>query len=423
MHSTRTAFPLTLRVALPLVAILVCATLITAGQRGSRPQILRPAPPLTYTILPGGRIELTWPRYGDSLYLERRLSGEEVFSIVGSFAASQRAYTDSTLTANALSFYRLRPGNAHYLSEYGPECRVDISLSPPPPPILTRISLDTVLVRVPDRYKLTTPLAVERKMGGIYTVVGRLTPACPTWRDGRVRTNGYQFYTLRYESDSSRAAPSRPDSILLDLIPPTDLALTYLSDHSLRLAWKPALVFPCTHEVEKRSPDTVRTFAIPTGVTLWNDTLLAYDQRCYYRVRTASGVDTSPYSATISAYYVLAAPGRLTADPVHDCIVHLSWSARDSLASFYVVERSLDSLHFQQLATVGGRAFRYADTLSGRGQTVFYRVLSMAANGRTAASAVITEHVPQFTDGMVHVPATARPGFIATPARSLWSST
>jgi hypothetical protein len=400
------------RILMLAVLLLTCVADVNAGSKTPRRHTLRTAPPLAGKMVSTGRVELSWSHYGDSLYLERRMSDEDVFSIIGSFASSQREFTDSTLIPNSPAYYRLRPRQAQYLSEYGPECKVVTGITAPPAPILTRISLDSVCIRLPGRYALATPLVVERRINGIYTDVGLLSVASPVLRDGGLRTNGWQYYDLRHEGDHDRIAPSRPDSILMDLATPTDIGLTYVDDHTVRLHWKPAVAFPCSYEVEKRSPDAVETVLVPASANEWTDASLGYDQRCYYRVRARSGEDTSLFSSAVSAYYVLTRPVELRTDPVHDCVVHLSWSAPDSLASYYVIERSSDSLLFSRLGRVNGRAFTYTDSISGRGQKLFYRVLSEAANGRTASSGVVTEYVPQFTDGMAFVAGDdSMPGF------------
>jgi hypothetical protein len=403
MHPPRASFPLS--GILLLAAFAACA--LSAAPLATRKQVIKPAPEIKTQILADGRIALSWHRYADSLYLEKRLSSDELYSPVAAFSRNQRAYTDTTLVPDVTVWYRLRPAKARYMEEYGPETSVTLSLPVPNAPRLSRIAANAVLVQSDSLAAFTGVLSVERKIQGVFSTIGELNGTVRSLRDSGLATGVYQYYRLRAVMGRFAGDPSSFDSILLELSPPSNLALSYVNDHTVRLMWQSVNRVPCVHQIEKRSPDSVSLFREAAGVSEWTDSGLGYDQRTYYRVCAISDSDSSEYSAPVSAFYVLRPATDLHADPVHDPPVHLSWNPPDSLAVAFRVERSADSTAFTALATLNGGTFSYTDSLKKRGLKCFYRVVSIASNGRTANSNVISETIPSLQDGMVLVSDTA----------------
>lgn len=395
-----------------LLVFLAFAMHSYAGERwGTRKHAPRRAPALRAAIRPDFTVEVSWRDYPDSLCLERCLSGDDLFAVTVCFPPHHTSFADTTLIPNVRAVYRLRPATARYLAEYGEETSVTVALPALPPPQLLRVAVDSVRITLETLNVLADNIAVERRIDGLFTLIGHLTNRSRSFCEGGVGT-GNQHYRLRYQGARFMGLPSREDSILMVLPPPSGIAIAYTNDHTAIVSWQPGLPFLCAYDIEKRSPKGVQIFDAEAGATRWTEAQLGYDQTTYYRVRAVSGRDSSDYSAPVSAHYVLRPVTQFRADPVHDPVVHLTWGDPDSLMSVYVVERSSDSLLFAALATLGGHTFAYADSANARGKTYFYRVISIASSGRSASSDVVAESIPLLEEGMVHVPdSSGRPGF------------
>ncbi len=388
-----------------LLLVLVTGTL-HAGERSVRRKKVMPRPPaIEITMRADNRAELTWAKCKQGVYLERKLGTEELFVPVRLFTPEEHSYADSAVASEAFVMYRLRPVNARYLSEYGPVATVNTELPFSPRPILTRVAVDTVEVQITDWNGLTDSVIVERRIEGLYTPVGDLSPTQPAFRDGGLHSAFFQYYRLRCQRGGREGPPSSHDSVLMDLPPPHELAVTLRNDHTARLTWHSSLPYPSLCEVEKRTSSGIHLFRTTLGDTVWTDSELGYEQRTYYRVRARNGVDSSEFTPPVLAYYTLYAADSLHLDPVHDLFVHLTWRCPDSLTQRFELERSTESIHFQTLAELDGRTFAYVDTLSARSQTYFYRVTSFAGNGMMKRSAIVAELVPIIDAGMVEIPA------------------
>ena len=399
------------RLVVTLALVLLLIAQINAAPRAqTHRRILRRAPEIFTAIRSDCAVELSWHSSSDSLCLERRSSHDELFSALSTIAPRQTRFLDTTLTPNDTVWYRLRPVAARYITEFSAEVPVTVSLPSPRPPSLVRIAVDSVRVTVDSLSSLAQRVLIERKIGGLFQPVGHTTRTQRSFTDGGVKAGVYHYYRLRYEGSHFTGPPSRTDSILLDLTPPNNMTIASLNDHSVIVSWQPSLPYACAYDVEKRSSAGIQVFSTEAGATHWTDPALRYDQRSYYRVRTVSGNDTSDYTTPLSAYYVLKPVSEFRADPIHDPVVHLSWADADSLTSSYVVERSSDSLHFSQIARLGGHVFAYVDSVNARGKTFYYRITSVASNGVSVVSEVIAEKIRALDAGMVLVADTAAGG-------------
>ncbi len=388
-----------------LLLLLAAGTLFGGERTARRKKAMPQAPAIEITMRADNLAELSWAKCKGNVYLERKLGTDELFAPVRMFTPEEQSYTDSAVASEAFVMYRLRPVNARYLSEYGPVATVNTELPFPPRPLLARVAVDSVEVRITDWIGLTDSVVVERRIEGLYTGVGYLSPAQSAFRDGGLHSAFFQYYRLRCQRSGHEGPPSPHDSVLMDVPPPHELSVTLRNDHTAQLTWRSALPYPSLFEVEKRTSSGIHLFRTAFGDTVWTDADLGYEQRTYYRVRVRNGKDSSEFTPPVLTYYSLYAVDSLHLDPVHDLFVHLTWHCPDSLTQRFLLERSADSTQFQTLAELSGRTFAYVDTLASRGQTYYYRITSFGSNRLTKRSAIATEPVPIIDAGMVEVPA------------------
>lgn len=370
------------------------------------------APAIETSTLPNGHLQLSWRPSGDSLCLERRLPDQDLFSALKVLSPLQGSFEDSSLAPGVPVTFRLRPVQSRYLEEFGPEITVQLSLSPLPRFALSRLAADSITVTLVPSEPCRMPIVVERKMGGVFSPIGRIAPGDLTFYDGPLRTGVQQAYRLRYERDFSGLFPSVPDSILLDLLPSANISLIYLNDHTIELSWPRDSRFASRIEIEKQTSDKTQLISVSATAASWIDSALGYAVRTNYRLRAVTQTDSGEFSPAVSAFYRLNPLQQFTADPVRDLNVHLNWVAADSLTAGFVVERSDDSTHFVDLARLGGETYSYVDSLRERGVTRYYRITSVASNGSTMSSEVISQRIPLLEEGMVFVRAdSGRPDF------------
>jgi hypothetical protein len=385
-----------------VLSLAASATGIAADKAYER--INHRAPSLTASTLPSGGVDLAWPAYKDSLYLERRFLHDEYYAILAVFGPSQSRYQDSTLPPDTPAFYRLRPARTRYLAEFGREIVVQISYPPLPRPELSRLSADSVLIRIAQTGIKAVPIVIERRIGGVFSSVGRAAIGQTVFIDTGLRAGSYAHYRLRYENDEQGNSLSPDDSVLMELSSLPELALSYANDHTVRLSWKPAGHFYGNPEIERDAEGKISIIPLPLGALSWTDSSLGYAQRTNYRLRSVAGADTSEFGPAVSAYYVVKPVQSLVADPVHDLTVRLQWIASDSLTNEFIIERSADSLKFSELARLNGRTFAYTEAIGGRDSVFYYRIVSQTSHGVKAFSAAVCERIPRLEEGMVWVP-------------------
>lgn len=115
----------------------------------------------------------------------------------------------------------------------------------------------------------------------------------------------------------------------------TDLAGTAASATQANLTWLNPNITDVSFEVE-RSTDNVTWALIATtavNATSYNDTGLTEATLYYYRVRAANADGTSPYTSVISVLNYPDAPSALTATPVSETEIALSWVDNSNLSA------------------------------------------------------------------------------------------
>jgi hypothetical protein len=387
-----------------LTAIAVWQTSAWAGES-------KPAPELSITAISDHEVELAWSKYKRPLALERKLPNQNIFTQIAIFEPETHQYTDHNLPANVGITYRLKSIDSRNLDEYGPSKTVEISLPPPPPPSLTRIGIGTVKIgmEIPSRW--ARYITIQRKVGGTYKTTADI-PNDSSYIDDHLATGSYEYYRILYRGEKNTSPPSPLDSIFLDFQPPGAFSYKLINDHTVQLSWRNAMQFPCSYQIEKKSPQGIEIVDIPDADSVWIDNHMPYQTYAYYRIRSKADGNHSNYSRPVTVYIVLSAITGLTADPIHDLVVHLNWSNPKDLASDYVLERSIDDEVFLPLAHLEGHILTYTDSLPQRGLQLRYRIAGVIEQGDRIYSNEASEYIPSLYAGMTYVAtADSTPGF------------
>jgi O-glycosyl hydrolase len=153
--------------------------------------------------------------------------------------------------------------------------------------------------------------------------------------------------------------------------------------------------------VDNSSAETGYTVERSTNGTSWSvlTSSLAADTNSYvdlganeaityfYRVKATNGALASAYSPAVSGTTILAAPSGLTSTPTANGLT-LTWTSNSAIATGATIQRSLDGLTWNTIATLTSPATSYSDNIPGynANQIYFYRVRN-TVGARTSAYA------------------------------------
>jgi len=174
------------------------------------------------------------------------------------------------------------------------------------PPTLTQASAksDTeVELRWLDNEEHTLKFVIFRKMNNsIYAEIAALSKDILTYTDSNcVLGISYSYgITSKYDSNLSELSNERKTATIFP--PPTNIAVTALSDVSIQISWRDNCSFEQGFRIE-RSNDSVfiEIGTVSANVTEYTDTGLALGQTYEYRVAAYTVSNTSDYTATASA--------------------------------------------------------------------------------------------------------------------------
>ncbi len=126
---------------------------------------------------------------------------------------------------------------------------------------------------------------------------------------------------------------------------------------------------------------------LPADSTSYSDTDVSIGQQYSYRIEATGDVENSPFSATVTAGIIPAAPTAVVATPVAGGEVDLTWTASDG-ASGYKIERSTNGTTWTLAGTTTGDA-QFASTGLAAATTYSFRVTATSSAGNSAPSSAI----------------------------------
>jgi hypothetical protein len=155
---------------------------------------------------------------------------------------------------------------------------------------------------------------------------------------------------------------------------------TPIDDQSIQLTWSDNCVFENGYRLE-RSEDGSNFSQITelgANITDYTDTGLIYGSDYTYRVKAFTDDNESGYATSNTTNTSFPAPTNLTATPLNDSEIHLTWSDNCSFEVGYRVERSSGG-SFTQIAEVDADVTEYTDTGLNYGMDYTYRVKAFTA--------------------------------------------
>ena len=395
-----------------------------SGTGSYRLSVLAIPPPgaptnLTASVVSSSQINLSWTDNSSDetdFRIERSLNGStdwiltEIgdYTEIGTSAANSTGYSSTDLSACTAYYYRVRAyrsGGGAY-SSYSKIASNTTSaktsgcpLNAPSGLTATPISGSQINLNWTDNSSNETNFRVERSQEGStgWTEIGTSTANSPSYSSTSLSDCTTYYYRVRiyrfsddvYSSYSNTASTS---SSGCSLNAPSGLTATSNSDSQIDLSWTDNSSYETDVRVE-RSPD---------GSTGWTEigTSAAYSRKysntglsaCttyYYRVRVyrfnnnKDGVYSS-YSNTASAIRsgcLLHAPDHLTATPILDSQIDLSWTDNSSNETGFRVERSPDgSTGWTEIDKASANSTSYSSTGLSACTIYYYRVRAYSSS-------------------------------------------
>jgi len=240
---------------------------------------------------------------------------------------------------------------------------------------------------------LATGYTIERSVGGsAFAQVGKVTKK--TYSDSGLAANTTYTYRVIATSSAGSSAPSATASATTkNKAPaaPTGLTATAISSSQINLAWSTSDTLATSYFVERSLNGNSFTKIATVTATSFSDTGLTASTTYTYRVTASNAIGNSPASSKVSATTKVktpAAPINLAATVIGSTQINLAWSTSDSLATGYIIERSIGTGAFAQIASVTTKS--YSNTGLTPGTTYNYRVTATNSGGSSAPSTTVT---------------------------------
>jgi fibronectin type 3 domain-containing protein len=276
--------------------------------------------------------------------------------------------------------------DAYGVSTRSPAVTVTVSVPVPAAPTALAASATSDSVRLTWAHSGTdeTGFRVYRASGGTFALVATL-PANSIAYTNTALTAGttYTYRVAAYNSGGN--SPNAEISVTTQSLAPAtpvNVSATALTS-AIVVSWNASI--GATQYVVERALSASGPFAVigTSQITQWTDSAVTPGSLYFYRVTAGANGSSSAPSAIVSASLLSGAPAAplsFTAS-VAKGQVKLAWKDNASNESSYVVERSLDGVSFNQIATLPINSASYTDTSAAARRKYYYRVGAANAAG------------------------------------------
>jgi titin len=189
---------------------------------------------------------------------------------------------------------------------------------------------------------------------------------------------------------------------------PSALTATAASSSSVNLSWTDNSGDETGFRLE-RSTDDVNFASVATlaaNTTTYADGGLTAATTYYYRVLATGAPANSAYSDTAQATTQATAslpkaPSALTATAASSSSIDLAWTDNSGDETGFQVERSVNNISFDTIATLAANTATYTDDGLGGASTYYYRVLATGASGNSGYSDTAQATTQALPEGML----------------------
>lgn len=232
-----------------------------------------------------------------------------------------------------------------------------------------------------DIEELTTPTAYTKGKYK-YTIEYLLGPGDYYFS---VFEDSYEHVYYSFSASRSNAVAPKPDR-------PTVKMTTDEGSGKPNLSWK-TMKFAVKYSVYRATSSNGKYSKIKTVTgTSYTDSSAKGGQKYYYKVKSVNENDkTSSFSNVVSATCPMAQPKVKASNVLSTGKIKLSWSAVNGAAKYQIYRATSKDGEYTLMKTVTGTT--YTNTSAKAGQTYFYKVRAVSANGAQSAFSNIVKRM------------------------------
>ena len=319
--------------------------------------------------------------------IERKVSAA-AYDIIGNAAKDVFTYADTGRSAGTYR-YRIKVYSEYNESEYSPEL-VFMNI----PSSLNTQVLDDRHIRLSwrDTESYISGFIIERSVDSQgYTVLDTAARSVRTYDDdsltvGVVYSYRIKKYYREYVSDYSKLIS---ESTYFER--PANLTATPINDQSIKLIWQHDCSYESGYRIERRTGTNSFEQIGTTGADVLNytDSGLTINTDYEYRVCAFTDLNVSDYSELTTATTSLISPSNLTATPINDQRIKLTWDHNCSYESGYIIERKSGSGNFVEIGQTDSNVLTYTDANVVQDIEYSYRVSAFTELNKSDYSEIV----------------------------------
>ncbi len=219
--------------------------------------------------------------------------------------------------------------------------------------------------------------SIERKVGiGDFIEIGTTSAGITQFVDIDLSYGTVYTYRVRAFTSLNNSGYSNEVASSTFFPAPSDLALTPINDQSIELTWNDNCTFEDGFRIERMESggSFIEIAELGSNVTNFTDDGLFFGPLYTYRVKAFTSLNESYYSNEAGSLTIFPTPTNLTATPLNDQSISLSWSDNCLFEEGYSVERKDNSGEFVEIAALGSNVTTFVDEELLYGYIYTYRV-------------------------------------------------
>ncbi|MCE7043286.1 fibronectin type III domain-containing protein [Dyadobacter sp. CY312] len=380
---------------------------------------------LTATTISASQIDLAWKDNSGNesgFDIERSTDGTN-FAKVGETGANATSFSSNDLAPATKYWYRVRSKNSQGGSTYtnvADATTRDVAPNTPQNLSATPVSNTQIRVSWNDNSGNESGFELERSGDGTaFAKIADLPANTTSYENTGLTTLTKYWYRIRAKNAIGNSGYSNvAETTTFDVPPvaPTSLTATTISASQIDLAWKDNSGNESGFDIERSTDGTNFAKVGETGAnaTSFSSNDLAPATKYWYRVRSKNSQGGSTYTNVADATTRDVAPNtpqNLSAAPVSNTQIRVSWNDNSGNESGFELERSGDGITFMKITDLPANTTSYENTGLTTLTKYWYRIRAKNAIGNSGYS-----NVAETTT--YDVPPTAPEGLTATTVSS-----
>ncbi|MBC8345375.1 MAG: fibronectin type III domain-containing protein [Candidatus Marinimicrobia bacterium] len=342
-------------------------------------------------VLNDSQIKLTWSQKETRIsgFKISRNSGGVDYSQITELAANISDFTDSGLKFGSTYTYRINAFADENLSGDATSNPTNTSFPSPTDLMATPIDDQSIQLTWQDNCNFEKGYRVERSSDSTnFSQIAELGENITEFKDTILKygpTYTYRIKAFTNENESGYVTVEGTNTIFPE---PTNLTATGIDDQSIRLTWSDNCSFEKGYRIEQSDDGTPfsQVAELDEDITEYIATELKFGTTYTYRIRAFTDGNNSGYATSTATNTIFPPPSNLTATPIDDQSIQLTWSDNCSFESGYRIERSVDGSNFSQIAELGENSSEYTDPGLTLGNDYTYRVKAYTKFNESAYS-------------------------------------